>query len=72
MPIKKEAQTKVNAKLIILFSESDLNNLMNGEEFRWTFTTDKGEDIDILLRPELDSDFEIEGDGFEELPEDDF
>jgi len=38
-----------NQKLRINFSEEDLQDLQNGETFDWTFTTDKGEDIDIHL-----------------------
>jgi len=38
-----------NQKLRINFSEEDLQELQNGETFDWTFTTDKGEDIDIHL-----------------------
>lgn len=36
-------------KLRINFSEEDLQDLQNGETFDWTFTTDKGEEIDIHL-----------------------
>lgn len=38
-----------NQKLKIHFSEEDLQDLLAGETFNWTFTTDKGEDIDIFL-----------------------
>lgn len=55
---KKESIQKENPKLIIPFSEGDLQDLINGEEFRWTFTTDKGQDIDVLLRSETQDDLE--------------
>ncbi len=44
-----ETNKKTNQKLNIYFSEEDLQELLNGEEFNWTFTTDKGEDINIHL-----------------------
>lgn len=60
---KKETIQKAHPKIVIPLSEADLQELMAGEEFRWTFTTDKGQDIDVLLRPEAEEDFEIEEDG---------
>ena len=45
-----------NQKLVIPVSEQDIYDLQNGEEFDWTFTTDRGEDIDILIRLEVESD----------------
>ncbi len=63
MPIKKEIEK--NPKLIIPFETSDIEELMNGETFKWTFTTDKGQDIDVLLRLEKSNDIE------EDEPEDD-
>ena len=47
-----------NQKLVIPFTESDLQDLQAGETFDWTFTTDKGESIDIHLRLENDEDIE--------------
>jgi len=38
-----------NQKLKINFTMGDLEDLMNDLTFDWTFTTDKGEDIDIHL-----------------------
>lgn len=38
-----------NQKLRIPFSQSDLEELLAGETFNWTFETDKGESIDIEL-----------------------
>lgn len=40
---------KENQKLVIDITESDCQDLMSGKEFDWTFTTDKGKDIDIHL-----------------------
>lgn len=40
---------RTNQKLRINFSEEDLQDLQNGEKFDWTFTTNKGEEIDIHL-----------------------
>jgi hypothetical protein len=49
---------EANQHIEVPVSESDLQDLQNGEEFNWTFTTDKGLSIDILLRPEVDEDNE--------------
>ena len=49
---------KKNQEITIPMSEQDLWDLQNGEEFNWTFTTDKGEDIDILIRAEEEGDNE--------------
>jgi len=38
-----------NQKLVIDVTESDCHDLIRGEKFDWTFTTDKDEDIDIRL-----------------------
>lgn len=67
MADKKPKKEKKNPKMVIFFSESDLQDLMAGEEFRWTFTTDQGQDIDVLLRPDNESDY---GDDVEEGTED--
>lgn len=48
----------VNPKMTIPFSENDLHDLQNGEEFNWSFLTDTGVEIDILLRVETDEDNE--------------
>lgn len=55
--IKYKAKLKKkNQKLVIPFSDEDIWELQNGEEFDWTFTTNEGEDIDILIRKEVDED----------------
>ena len=38
-----------NQQLRIPLTEQDLEELREGNTFNWTFTTDKGEDIDIEL-----------------------
>jgi hypothetical protein len=49
-------------QLIVDFSESDLQDLQSGDTFDWTFTTDRGEDIDIHLKPtEYNDDGDIIG-----------
>ncbi len=71
---KPKPEPKKHPKLDIYFSESDLQELINGEEFQWTFTTDTGVDIDVLLRPDKPSDYgddEEDEDEEEDLPEDD-
>ena len=56
---KRDKQKEETQKLEIPFSESDVQEMVSGEfEFEWTFPTDKGEDIDVLIRPEQDSDNE--------------
>lgn len=36
-------------KLTIPFSEGDVQEMMSGEEFNWSFETDKGEEIEINI-----------------------
>lgn len=55
---EKELPDKKNPKLIISFTKSDLEGLMDGENFKWTFATDGGQDIYVLLRLEVESDVE--------------
>jgi hypothetical protein len=43
-------------KIVVPLSENDLSDLQNGEEFHWTFTTNKGEDIDVHVKPEMEED----------------
>lgn len=38
-----------NQKIKIPFSEQELQDLMDGGLFEWTFPTDGGEDIDVTL-----------------------
>jgi hypothetical protein len=47
-------------KLVIPLSQNDIEELMNGETFDWTFKTSLGMKIDVHLRPETEED--IEGD----------
>ena len=47
-----------NQKLKIPFTENDIEELMNGEEFHWTFETEKGESIDVHIFKEEFSDEE--------------
>ncbi len=56
---KKELPKK-NPKLVIPFTSNDLEELMSGETFKWTFATEEGQDIDVLLRLETESDIEDE------------
>ena len=48
-----------NQKLKIDFTAGDIEELKDGRTFDWTFTTDKGEDIDVHIYNE---DFEEEVD----------
>lgn len=48
---------KENQKLIIPISEDEAMEIMEGREFNWTFNTDRGEAIDVIIRPESDGDF---------------
>ncbi len=45
-------------KIEIPISENDAQDLVAGERFEWTFETDKGESIDVILRPETQADIE--------------
>lgn len=49
-----------NQKITIPMSESDIEELREGTEFHWTFPTDKGEQIDVHIRPETESDIDQE------------
>lgn len=51
-------ENKKNQKLVIPFTENDIQELGSGEEFNWTFETDKGESIDIHIKQETDEDIE--------------
>ncbi len=44
--------SKENQKLEVKISEDELRDLIRGEEFRWVIKTDKGEDINVLLKLE--------------------
>lgn len=48
----KSIQTRDNQKLVIPFTENDIEELRSGEEFEWTFETDRGESIDIHIKQE--------------------
>lgn len=41
-----------NQKIMIPLTENDIEELMNDQEFHWTFTTNKGESIDVHLKKE--------------------
>lgn len=43
-------------KITIPISELDAELLLKGNTFSWTFTADTGDKVDVLLRPEVDSD----------------
>lgn len=45
-------ENKENQKLVIPFTENDIQELGSGEEFDWTFETDRGESIDIHIKQE--------------------
>lgn len=45
-------EDKKNQKLVIPFTENDIQELGAGEEFEWTFETDQGEPIDIHIKQE--------------------
>jgi hypothetical protein len=49
-----------NQKIIIPMSETDIEELREGTDFHWTFTTDKGESIDVHIRPETEDDIDQE------------
>lgn len=49
-----------NQKITIPMSEQDIWDLQAGEEFNWTFPTASGEEIDVLIRPEIEEDIESE------------
>lgn len=49
-----------NQKITIPFSEMDIEELRSGEEFHWSFPTDKGEIIDVHIRPEKEEDIDSE------------
>ena len=49
--------TTKNKRIVIPISESDAQDLQNGEEFNWTFPVEGSDEwIDVCLRPETDED----------------
>lgn len=43
--------------IIVPLSESDIDDLRNGEEFNWTFPSLDGKyEVEVLLRPETQED----------------
>lgn len=57
---------KENQKLEVKISEDELRDLIRGEEFRWVIKTDKGEDINVLVRLERYDDLEVDEEEAEE------
>lgn len=51
---------KENQKLEVKISEEELRELIHGEEFRWVIKTNKGEDINVLVRLERFDDLEVD------------
>lgn len=49
--------TKQNQKITIPLSDLDLEELQAGKSFNWTFETDKGENIDVHIRLDNESDY---------------
>jgi hypothetical protein len=43
-------------KIVVPVTEQDLFDLQAGEEFDWTFETEAGESIDVLIRLETEDD----------------
>jgi hypothetical protein len=43
-------------KIIVAFSELDLQELMNGEEMVWRFPLADGKEVELLLRKEIEED----------------
>jgi len=43
------ANRKKNEKIELPLSEEDCYDLLNGKTFEWTFPTDKGRDIDLVI-----------------------
>jgi len=48
---------KNNPRMVIKFTENEVEELMNGAEFRWTFPTDEGVDIDVLITRDENDDY---------------
>ena len=51
-------ERKGNQGITVPVSEEDIQELQNGEEFTWVLRTNLGENIDVLLRQELEEDLE--------------
>jgi len=51
-----------NQKIIVPISQSELEDLMRGEDFNWTFPTGSGELIDVHLELEEDGDMDEDDD----------
>lgn len=50
-----------NPKLVITCTQEELGDLINGETFKWTVTTDQGQDIDVLLQTGEEGEEENDG-----------
>ena len=46
-------------KIIVAFSESDLQELMNGDEMTWRFPLEEGREVELLLRLEREEDMVV-------------
>ena len=42
-----------NPRIVIPFTEDELMDIMNGETFQWTFLSDTGRDVDVLLKLQI-------------------
>jgi hypothetical protein len=62
---------KENQKLEVKISEDELRELIHGEEYRWVIKTDKGEDINVLVRLERFDDLEMDEEETEEEDDED-
>jgi hypothetical protein len=45
-------------RIVVPFGESDLQDLMDGEELLWVFKLNGGEHVELLLRQETQEDIE--------------
>lgn len=43
---------QVKVQIEVPVSEEDLSDLQNGEEFNWTFESNKGINVDVILKSE--------------------
>jgi len=60
----RDPSTKVEEptqKIIVPFTEEDIQDLMNGQELNWVFALNDGSDkhVELLLRKETEEDYMV-------------
>lgn len=54
-----EQEEKPNNRIIVPFTEQELQELANGEELTFLYATKGGEEVELILRLETPEDYEL-------------